>query len=140
MKNIQYDIHRDLIVQCQIGDRVAQNELYKRYAGAMYNICRRMMNDEDEAKDLLQEAFVEAFLKIHTLKELNTFSAWIKRITINKCINAIKKKRIFAISIDEDFEVRPYWPLRRRSTSKTSRFGLVGSVCRIFAHTHGSRS
>lgn len=104
VKNIQYDIHREIILRCQAGDRVAQNELYKRYAGAMYNICRRMLNDDDEAKDLLQEAFVDAFMKIHTLKELSTFSAWIKRITVNKCINAIKKKRIFAVSIDEDFD------------------------------------
>jgi len=104
VKNIQYDIHTKLIQQCQAGDRVAQNELYKRYAGAMYNICRRMMNDEEEARDLMQDAFVEAFMKIHTLKELNTFSAWIKRITVNKCINAIKKKRIFAISIDEKID------------------------------------
>ncbi|MEP2024418.1 MAG: RNA polymerase sigma factor [Reichenbachiella sp.] len=104
VKNIQYDIHTKLIVQCKAGDRVAQNELYKLYAGAMYNICRRMMNDEDEARDLLQDAFVEAFMKIHNLKELSTFSAWIKRITVNKCINAIKKKRIFAISIDENVD------------------------------------
>lgn len=104
VKNIQYDIHTKLILQCKAGDRVAQNELYKRYAGAMYNICRRMMNDEDEARDMLQDAFVEAFMKIHSLKVLSTFSAWIKRITVNKCINAIKKKRIFAISIDENVD------------------------------------
>lgn len=104
VKNIQYDIHREIILRCQAGDRVAQNELYKRYAGAMYNICRRMINDEDEAKDILQEVFVDAFMKIGTLKELTTFSAWIKRIAVNKCINAIKKKKIFAISIDEDFD------------------------------------
>lgn len=104
VKNIQYDIHTKLILQCKAGDRVAQNELYKRYASAMFNICRRMMNDEDEARDLLQDAFVEAFLKINTLKEVSTFSAWIKRITVNKCINAIKKKRIFAISIDDGMD------------------------------------
>lgn len=104
VKNIQYDIHTKLIQRCKAGDRLAQNELYKRYAGAMYNICRRMMNDDDDARDLLQDAFVEAFMKIHSLKELSTFSAWIKRITVNKCINAIKKKRIFAISIDENVD------------------------------------
>ncbi|WP_422360580.1 RNA polymerase sigma factor [Reichenbachiella sp.] len=104
VKNIQYDIHNKLILQCKAGDRVAQNELYKLYAGAMFNICRRMVNDEDEARDLLQDAFVEAFMKMHSLKELSTFSAWMKRITVNKCINAIKKKRIFAISIDENVD------------------------------------
>lgn len=104
VKNIQYDIHRELILRCQAGDRVAQNEIYKRYAGAMYNICRRMMNDDDEAKDLLQDVFVEAYLKMGTLKELSTFSAWIKRIAVNKCINAIKKKRIFTVTIDEKID------------------------------------
>ena len=105
LKSGQEIIHRDLILKCRAGDRQAQNELYSLYAGAMYNICRRMIGDEDDAKDLLQDVFVEAFTKLHKLKEISTFSAWIKRITVNKCINTIKKKRILAVSIEEDFEV-----------------------------------
>lgn len=65
-----------------------------------------MMGDDDEARDMLQEAFIEVFTKLDTLKNINTFSAWIKRITINKCINALKKKRIFMSSLDDGLDVR----------------------------------
>lgn len=68
-----------------------------------------MMGDEDEAKDMLQDVFIEVFTKLHTLQNVNTFSAWIKRITINKCINALKKKRIFSTPLEEGMEAEITW-------------------------------
>ncbi len=50
-----------------------------------------MIGDPDEAKDTLQDAFTDAFLKLGTLKDESLFSAWLKRIVINKCLNRIKK-------------------------------------------------
>ena len=89
----RHTIHKYLINRCQKGDRKAQNELFKLYVDAMYNICRRMIGDPDEAKDALQDAFTDAFLKLKTLKNEALFSAWLKRIVVNKCINHIKKQR-----------------------------------------------
>lgn len=102
----QKTIHIYLVERCQRGDRQAQNELYKLYVGAMYNICRRMMGGEEEAKDVLQDAFITAFSSIHTLKNEITFGAWLKRIVINHCLNAIKKKRLLTTELEEhhDFE------------------------------------
>ena len=68
----------------QAGDRSAQNELYKLYVNAMYNICRRMLCDPEEAKDVLQDSFVDAFSRVKTLKHEITFSAWLKRIVVEK--------------------------------------------------------
>lgn len=62
------------------------------------------MGDDEEAKDVLQEAFVTVFTKINNLKEEATFSAWIKRIVINHCINAIKKKKLLTSSLDENID------------------------------------
>ncbi|PLX12865.1 MAG: hypothetical protein C0598_05235 [Marinilabiliales bacterium] len=59
----------------------------------MFNICYRMMNSREEAEDLLQEAFTEAFLKMHTFRFESSFGAWIKRIVVNKCINEIKRRK-----------------------------------------------
>ncbi len=104
-------IHRDLIIGSQKGDPVAQERLYKLYAKAMYNICRRMMGDDEEAKDILQESFIDAFAKLPTLREVNTFSLWIKRIVTNNCINAIRKRRLMTTELqdhhdwaEEDFD------------------------------------
>ena len=89
----QQTIHKYLIERSQQGDRKAQNELFKLYVDAMYNICRRIIGDPEEAKDALQDAFTDAFLKLGTLKDASLFSAWLKRIVINKCLNEVKKKR-----------------------------------------------
>lgn len=86
--------HRDLIVQCQQGNRQAQFSLYKHYSRAMYNICLRMLNNEHDAEDVLQLAFVQVFRKIDTFRHESAIGAWIKRIVVNNCINFLKKKRI----------------------------------------------
>ena len=105
MESGQHTIHKYLINRSQEGDRKAQNELYKLYAGAMYNICRRMMSDEEKAKDVLQDAFVTVFTKIRSLKEEATFSAWVKRIVVNHCINELKKKKLLTSSLEENVDV-----------------------------------
>ncbi len=100
MESGRQTIHKYLINRSQRGDRKAQNELYKLYVGAMYNICRRMMGNSEEAKDVLQDAFIHAFTKLKTLKEERMFSGWLKRIIVNHCLNALKKKKDFAVSED----------------------------------------
>lgn len=105
MESGQQTIHKYLVQRSQQGDRQAQNELYKLYVQAMYNICRRMMGDEEEARDVLQDAFITAFGMLKTLKSEATFSAWLKRIVINHCLNALKKKKLMTITMEgnEDF-------------------------------------
>jgi RNA polymerase sigma-70 factor (ECF subfamily) len=60
-----------------------------------------MMGDDDDAKDVLQDTFIDAFMKINTLKNPETFPAWIKRITINHCINALNSKERMAMQAAE---------------------------------------
>lgn len=100
MESKHQTIHKYLINRSQRGDRKAQSELYKLYVDAMYNICRRMMGDSEEAKDILQDAFIHAFTKLKTLKEERMFSSWLKRIVVNHCLNALKKRKDFAMSDD----------------------------------------
>jgi RNA polymerase sigma-70 factor (ECF subfamily) len=59
----------------------------------MYNLCYRMMNNREEAEDQLQESFTEAFLRLDSFRFESAFGAWMKRITVNKCINALKKRK-----------------------------------------------
>jgi len=87
------DINRDIIELSKARNSQAQFHLYQLYAKAMYNICYRMMNNREEAEDMLQEAFTDAFLKIDTFRYESSFGAWLKKIVINKCINALKKRK-----------------------------------------------
>lgn len=61
----------------------------------------RFLNNREDAEDMLQEVFCEAFNKMHTFRFDSTFGAWLKRITVNKCINELKRRKVSFSLIDE---------------------------------------
>ena len=92
-ERVQTEIHKDIIELCKRGSPKAQYELYNLYSRAMFNICVRIMNSREEAEDMLQESFSDAFMKLETFRYESAFGAWLKRIVINRCINEIQKRK-----------------------------------------------
>jgi RNA polymerase sigma factor (sigma-70 family) len=97
----QEDIVGGLIEASRAGDKKAQYRLYSMYSKAMYNICTRMLNSREEAEDILQEAFSEAFYRLGSFRQESTFGAWLRRIVVNRCINALKKKKLDVVPLDD---------------------------------------
>jgi RNA polymerase sigma factor (sigma-70 family) len=95
-----FDIHSELIERCRHNDRKAQYELYEKYKQAMYHVAFRICHDADEAEDVLQEAFVNAFTNIHQFAGKSPFGAWLKRIVVNKALSAIGKNKVFTEDIE----------------------------------------
>jgi RNA polymerase sigma-70 factor (ECF subfamily) len=60
-----------------------------------------MMNNREEAEDMVQEAFTQAFLKLDSFRYESAFGAWLKRIVINTCINAKNKRKVELTLMDE---------------------------------------
>ena len=87
-------IHAPLIEECRKGNSKAQFRLYNQYSKAMYNLAYRILNNREDAEDILQEAFIECFRNIGSFRFESTFGAWLKKILVNKCINQLKKKKI----------------------------------------------
>ena len=67
----------------------------------MFNVCYRLMNNREEAEDMLQEAFTQAFIKLDSFRYESGFGAWLKRIAINTCINAKNKRKLELTFFDE---------------------------------------
>lgn len=82
----------ELIDLCKKDDQRAQLELYNKYCDAMFNVSYRIVQDIYVAEDMMQEAFINAFKQLHTLKEPKIFGSWLKRIVINKSLNHLQKK------------------------------------------------
>ncbi|MGM5470406.1 RNA polymerase sigma factor [Flavobacteriaceae bacterium LMO-SS05] len=80
-----------LIQLCKQDNQQAQMEVYNRYYKAMYNTAFRILKDSYVAEDVMQDSFLTAFTKLDSLKEVTTFSAWLKRIVINNSIYNYKK-------------------------------------------------
>lgn len=93
---------QQLARRCSQKDRLAQDELYRRYAFRLHALCERYLGDKEEAKDLMLETLVRALDKIDTWKYSGKGSlyAWISRIAINKAINHIKRQRWRVLSLD----------------------------------------
>ena len=66
-----------------------------------------MLGDTAAAEDALQEAFVNAFRKLHLFEGRSSFGAWLKRIVINKCLSHLNKKQLFTEPIDERIMEEP---------------------------------
>ncbi len=92
------NIHQELIDKCRENDRKAQYDIYKLYYKAMYNTALRILNNADDAEDIMQESFLDAFRKIDTYHGGATFGSWMKRIVINKSLDELRKRKdIFSI-------------------------------------------
>lgn len=105
-ENFYKNIHQDLINQCRAGDSNAQFEIYRLYYKAMYNASLRIVGDEQEAEDIMQESFFKAFDKISTYKNEVSFGAWLRRIVVNSSIDALKKHRLSFMPIEEAYNVK----------------------------------
>ncbi|NMH89553.1 RNA polymerase sigma factor [Flavivirga sp. Y03] len=92
--------HKSLVEKSKLGDRNAQYKLYELYVDAMYNISMRMMHIKEDAEDVVQDSFIEAFNNLSSFRYESTFGSWLKRIVINKSINQLKKKKIPVVPIE----------------------------------------
>ncbi len=95
------NIHEALIDECRRGNRKAQFRLYELYSRAMYNAAYRILNNREEAEDMLQEAFTECFRNISSFRSDSTFGAWLKKIVVNRCINRLRKRETDLVYIDD---------------------------------------
>jgi len=96
------DIHFNLIEECKRGNRKAQYQLYNLYSKQMLNISLRIVSNQMEAEDVLQESFISAFSKLKSFRGESSFGSWLKRIVINKSLNIVRKKKEFFAEINED--------------------------------------
>jgi RNA polymerase sigma factor (sigma-70 family) len=67
----------------------------------MYNVALRIVNDDAEAEDVLQEAFLDAFNRLSDFRQETTFGLWLKQIVINRAINYLRKRKAEFVGIDD---------------------------------------
>jgi len=99
------ELHNDLITLCKMGDQDAHYRLYKLYSKGMYNVAYRIVGNEDDASDALQEAFISAFRNLDSYRADATFGAWIKRIVVNKSITALQRRKFEPIPENDRWDV-----------------------------------
>ena len=117
MKTLYENIHQEIIDQCREGSQKAQFQLYKLYYRPMYSVCMRIINNETEAEDIMQEAFLKAFSKIDTYKGEVSFGAWLKKIVINRSLDYLKKRKVKFEEINEKTNQLPDYQMETKEVN-----------------------
>ncbi len=81
-----------LATRTQAGDREAFGVLVRRHRGAILRICLTAVGQAEDAEDLCHDAFVEAFVKRHQLRDAAKFVPWLKALTRNLCRTALRRQ------------------------------------------------
>lgn len=76
------------------GDRGAFSELVDMYKDKIYHLAYRMLNQTQEAEDVVQESFLRVYTNLDRYDETQKFSTWIYRIATNLCIDRLRKRKV----------------------------------------------
>ena len=82
----------ELIQECVRGKLKAQRELYNRYASKLMPIALRYAKSQEDAEDILQDAFIKIFKSLGSFRQESQFLTWLRRIVVNTAINHNRKK------------------------------------------------
>lgn len=91
-----------LVEQCKAGNQKAMGQLYDLFAPKMKAICLRYVRFQEEAEDILQEAFIKIFKSMDRYQHQKNLAGWIKTIVINTSINIYYKNKNMRMNVDYD--------------------------------------
>lgn len=98
----------EIVKRCQAGDRSAFRPLVMQYQHMVFSQCLKILGDEEEAKDIVQDTFVKAWQTIDRYDSRHAFSTWLYTIATRRCLDRLKQLRRL-VPLPEDVEQWQYF-------------------------------
>jgi len=119
------------------GDVQSFNRLVRRWQDRLFHFAYRYLMDEEDAKDIVQTAFIKAYKNLRKLKNPDRFSSWLFQITVNLCKDRLKSSRRSRIASVNGGE--PDTPLEEMAddadpAAELHQSDLAGLVKKTLAH------
>lgn len=100
----QDELDRDLVKRYLAGDREAAASLVDRHQRPVFNLALRMLGNVQDAEDVTQTVFCNAFVSMSSYDSKYRFFSWLYRMTINESLNQLKRRK-HTVTLDEDAEI-----------------------------------
>lgn len=98
------EIDKHIITRCRSGEKDAFRIIVKAYQRMVFSLSLKMLADEDDAKDIVQETFIKVWQNITLYNEAYKFSTWIYTIASRLCLDRLKRpRRTLPLPEDEDY-------------------------------------
>ncbi|KPL00602.1 MAG: RNA polymerase subunit sigma-24 [candidate division Zixibacteria bacterium SM23_73_3] len=95
-----------LIKKALAGNEDAYRLLLNRYRDAIYRMILKIVHNQEEAQDLVQETFMKAFGSLASYKCQYRFTTWLYKIAANNCIDFLRKRRLLSVSLDQPLKTK----------------------------------
>jgi len=92
-----------LLARLRTGDATAYETLVRTYSSRLLAVTRRLLRNDEDARDALQDAFISAFRALHTFEEDSLLSTWLHRIAVNAALMKLRTRRRHPKDSIEDF-------------------------------------
>ena len=95
----------DLITRAKAGDDTAFTELLSRYERKIYRLAKNITQNDEDAEDVMQEAFLKAYSHLDSFQGNSKFYTWIVRIAVNESLMKLRKRKSDKlVSLDEQVD------------------------------------
>lgn len=123
----------ELARRCERGDMAAFEEIYRAHAARLYSLALRMSGSEQDAEDLLQETFLQAYRKIGGFRGDSTLGTWLYRLAVNQCLDYLRSRQARMSRATELFdETEPAEVIQESGTIPAiSRIDLDRAIARL---------
>ena len=98
------DKEQQIVEAFRRGESSAMDDLFALFSGYLMGVGTRYIADDDEVKDVLQEAFIKIFTQFHTFqyRGKGSLKAWVTRIMVNECLMALRQRRKIDVVANEE--------------------------------------
>jgi len=128
----------ELITSGRNGDRSAISELFERYYPASIRVARRILGSEEDARDVVQSAYLAAFEHFDTYRAEAQFNTWMTRIVKNQCLMHLRRpERRRACPILDNGEAKDAIIALAQRTPTPEDLAWRGEVNRAFSKAAG---
>ena len=102
---VEKDLKR-LVELAKTGDQQAIAQLYEQTSRRAYYLAKQLVKDEDQAQDIVQDAYVKVFTNLPLLEQVENFQGWLNTIVVNRSKDYLKKKKpmLFSQMVSEEDE------------------------------------
>lgn len=90
---VETDIERQRVKRAAAGDQRAFEQIYRAHSGKIHGLCLKMCRDRFEAEECTQEAFVQAWRKLHLFRGDSAFGTWLHRVAVNTVLGRMRKSK-----------------------------------------------
>ena len=137
--------YKEIIEGCVQWDRVSQERLYRLFSKELFKVCRLYATDIQDAEDMLHDAFMHIYKQIGSYNFSGSFEGWMRRVTVNCCLQALRKRKSFTqvqdIPVVEEHEVEmeagiPFSKILEEINKLPAKAGLVLKLYALEGWSH----